>query len=50
MSKKQAPQPLLDLERSAYLAERAYIIPLTFGRARVVVDAIPGLLYEDEFW
>lgn len=49
------PRPLLTKERSARLAERAYIIPLTFGRARIVVDVPPPpgrepSLYESEFW
>lgn len=43
-------QPKLTLERSALLAERAEIIPLTLGRARIVVTHTSGMEYEKEFW
>jgi len=36
---------LTDLERSKDLAKRAYIIPLTFGRARIVIDLEPNAFY-----
>ena len=43
---------LTDPERSAKLREAAYIIPLTLGRARIIVDAFdhPGTYLEFEFW
>lgn len=43
---------LKDPERSERLREAAYIIPLTLGRARIVVDSFrhPGLFLENEFW
>lgn len=36
--------------RIKLIQENAYIIPLTFGRARLVRDEIPGRTYAQEFW
>jgi hypothetical protein len=43
---------LTDPERARRLREAAFIIPLTFGRARIVVDSLiePSFFMEDEFW
>ena len=38
-------EPYLDIERSRDLAGRAYIIPLTFGRARIVIDEPRPVFY-----
>ena len=38
-------------ERAAVLKARAYIVPLSFGRARIVTDhPFTGCTYDDEFW
>lgn len=43
--------PFLVMERAAALKLRGYIIPLTFGRARIVADVPGGMpFYESEFW
>ena len=36
--------------RARYLKRKAYIIGLTFGRARIVADEMPKLTLEPEFW
>lgn len=43
-------RPALTWARSLDLRERAYIVPLTFGRARIVIDETPNVFYEKEFW
>jgi hypothetical protein len=43
-------EPVLTMERSLKLREKASIIPLTFGRARIVVEEIPNATYMREFW
>jgi len=42
--------PEMTPKRSLFVREKAYIIPLTFGRARLVADEIPDFTYEQEFW
>jgi len=43
-------EPYLTPARSEDLRGRAYIIPLTFQRARIVADEMPGRTFEREFW